>query len=657
MAVEKMKLMNIVAPIEDMHDILKELVLTEKIHIKNYTKDKIADSLTMSLLTKYEDPIRDMGRFTKYRPEKVDFKILEERIEEIGELLEVKIPVKSDVDKHYSFEDVETRINGIYDALKPLGKQIGQDDMEIREKEDFLQSIEHLRSMNFDLAEINHMEHFNYHIGTLTKERRIKLRDNYENIPAIVLHIGSTATGESYLIFNTKQNEEETSKILKSLNFRDIEFPDDVAGRVSEVSKDVSERILRLKQKKEDNICVIDDVRAKYLEEIIRLNSEVQLEKTIHELQDNVAVTKNFFYFATWVSQNDWEIVENAVTAEHGNVIIQPITSKEVDKEIIPPTKLKNNKLIKPFELLVNMYGIPNYKEIDPTLFLGVTYLILFGAMFGDVGQGVIFVLLGFLMTRKNPSPYGEILKRIGLSSTIFGFCYGSVFGNEEIIPALVVRPMHNINFVLYSAIAFGIILLLVSFGMSMWNLCIDGKKDEMIFGNHGLAGLIFYISFLIAMLQTVLKDYKIPSMVLAVVAIVSLAMILLRVPLYALMNGKKPDYEEGKSSYYIEGGFNLIETILSFLSNTISFIRVGAFALNHVGLFLAFTTMANMMDNKAIGIFIMILGNVIVIGLEGLIVLIQGLRLEYYELFGKYFKGDGRAFVPVTFIGQEGEI
>ena len=123
------------------------------------------------------------------------------------------------------------------------------------------------------------------------------------------------------------------------------------------------------------------------------------------------------------------------------------------------------------------------------------------------------------------------------------------------------------------------------------------------------------------------------------------------------MMNKEKPHYEEGKSSYYIEGGFNLIETILSFLSNTISFIRVGAFALNHVGLFLAFTTMANMVNNKAIGIFIMILGNIIIIGLEGLIVLIQGLRLEYYELFGKYFKGDGRAFVPVTFIEKEGEI
>lgn len=172
-----------------------------------------------------------------------------------------------------------------------------------------------------------------------------------------------------------------------------------------------------------------------------------------------------------------------------------------------------------------------------------------------------------------------------------------------------------------------------------------------MFFGRDGLAGLIFYVSFLILLLQTVLKDTKVNEGILVGAMGLSLAMIFLRVPLYSKLKGQKPVYEEGASSYYIEGGFNLIETILSLLSNTISFIRVGAFALNHVGLFLAFTTMANMVNHRAMGLAILVLGNIIIIGLEGLIVLIQGLRLEYYELFGKYFRGDGQAFVPVSYM------
>lgn len=658
MAVEKMKLMNIVAPIDDMHDILKDLILSEKLHIKNYTKDKIADSLTMSVLSKYEDPIRDLGRFTRYRPEKIDFKSLDEDIAQIEQLLDVKIPVKKNVDEHYEFDNVANRIREIYHSLKPLSKDRLFEDKEIRDKEEFLENIEFLKDMNFDISEIQNMEHFNYHIGTLTKERRIKLRDNYENIPAVVLHIGSSAGTESYLIFTPKQNEEETSKILKSLNFREIAIPENVTGLVSEVAQDIKKQVDALKEKKEDRLSIVKGIQTQYLEEIILLNSELQLEKEIYELKNNVAVTKNFFYFTGWISEFDWKEVEQELLRKYENIIVHPVESKEVEREIIPPTRLRNNSLIKPFELLVNMYGIPNYNELDPTFFLGITYLILFGAMFGDVGQGLVFILIGFLLSpKRKPSPYGEILKRIGVSSTIFGFLYGSIFGLEEVIPALLVRPMENINQVLYTAIGFGVVLLLISFGMSMYNLGVEGKKDEMIFGNHGLAGFIFYIALLVGLLQTVLGSSVVPSIVLVVVSVIALGMILLRVPLYAMVKKEKPHYEEGKSSYYIEGGFNLIETILSFLSNTISFIRVGAFALNHVGLFLAFTTMANMVNNKAIGIFIMVLGNIIIIGLEGLIVLIQGLRLEYYELFGKYFKGDGRAFVPVTFIEKEGEI
>lgn len=648
-----MKLMNIVAPMEMMHDILKDLILSEKIHIKNYTKDKVADSLTMSILSKYEDPIRDAGRFSRYRSQKPDFKILEDRLDEISKLLEREIPLKKDLERNMDFERLEERINQIHSALRPLGRSKDEEEKEIQEKEEFLRSIEYLKDMDIDISEIDHMEHFNYHIGTLTKERRIKLRDNYENIPAIVLHIGGSSDGESYLIFTTKQNEEETSKILKSLNFKEIEFPEDVKGTVQEVGNDIRTRIDLLKERREEDISILSEIRTKYLQELIELKSLLMLEKMIEELKSNVAVTQNFFYFAAWIGDSDWQEVTGSLEAKYRHIIIEKVGSKEVEKEIIPPTKLKNNKIIEPFELLVNMYGIPNYKEIDPTFFLGFTYLILFGAMFGDVGQGLVFVLFGFLLSRKKPSPYGEILKRIGVSSTIFGFLYGSVFGDEHLIEPLFVRPMENINFVLYMAIGFGVILLLISFGMSMWNLSAQGKKDEMIFGRDGFAGLLFYISFLVMGLQAILKDYKVPTSVLVLTSMIALMMIFLRVPLYSKLRGEKTEYEEGASSYYIEGGFNLIETILSLLSNTISFIRVGAFALNHVGLFLAFTTMANMMSHKAMGIAILVLGNVIIIGLEGLIVLIQGLRLEYYELFGKYFRGDGRAFVPVTYIEE----
>ncbi len=114
-------------------------------------------------------------------------------------------------------------------------------------------------------------------------------------------------------------------------------------------------------------------------------------------------------------------------------------------------------------------------------------------------------------------------------------------------------------------------------------------------------------------------------------------------------MKGHRPLHHASVGEYYVESGFDILETLLSMLSNSISFIRVGAFALNHVGLFIAFHTMASIIGSLAGDISMFIIGNIIVIFLEGLIVFIQGLRLVYYELFSKYYTGEGIPFVPAS--------
>ena len=97
----------------------------------------------------------------------------------------------------------------------------------------------------------------------------------------------------------------------------------------------------------------------------------------------------------------------------------------------------------------------------------------------------------------------------------------------------------------------------------------------------------------------------------------------------------------------FVEKIFEIIEMLLSFLSNTISFLRLAAFAINHAGLCMAVYILANMISGAG-NIAIAIIGNAIVIVLEGLIVAIQVLRLEYYELFSRFYSGDGRPYKPI---------
>lgn len=158
----------------------------------------------------------------------------------------------------------------------------------------------------------------------------------------------------------------------------------------------------------------------------------------------------------------------------------------------------------------------------------------------------------------------------------------------------------------------------------------------------------MFYIGAL-TLVASIAFDKKIMPVSLWIIYLIFfLIIILLKQPLANIILGKKVLFDEGPKDYFIESGFEVVETILSMFSNTLSFIRVGAFALNHVGLFVAFSAMANMSQNESASVFILILGNLIIIGLEGLIVFIQGLRLQYYELFSKYYEGMGIPFEPV---------
>ncbi|WP_244263832.1 V-type ATP synthase subunit I [Anaerococcus obesiensis] len=313
-----------------------------------------------------------------------------------------------------------------------------------------------------------------------------------------------------------------------------------------------------------------------------------------------------------------------------------------------PPTKLKNNKLTRPFEFLVNMYGAPNYNEIDPTGFFAITYMLLYGMMFGDLGQGLIFILASFLVEKKNKI-FGQLVRRIGFSACFFGIMYGSFFGIEDLIPTLLIKPFDNILKVLVASVAFGVILILISYILGIYNKLHKQKDlEEGVFGKEGIAGLIMMISFILIILNIV-KINPLPMKFSITLLVLSIILMIFKQPISRKILGINPIYDQSSADYYIESSFSIIEALLSVFSNLVSFTRVGAFAINHVGLYMAFEVMSKLVGGGIIGIIILIFGNILIIGLEGMIVFIQGLRLEFYEMFSKYYKGDGQKFSPIS--------
>lgn len=442
---------------------------------------------------------------------------------------------------------------------------------------------------------------------------------------------------ENYLLVYPKQVKEDIKRAVNTMGFIDKKTPESddletVDRKLEETNKEIKELEEKIEAIKNQNEDLIEDIPY-----------SIDYYEKSAEIKDKMAKGDKYFYLSGWVPESkvdDFKGLEEKYDKTKVNINKRSYSSK-------PPTKLKNNILFRPFEFLVNMYGAPNYNEIDPTPFFAITYLLLYGMMFGDLGQGLVFVLLSFYVDKINKT-FGGLVRRIGISSSIFGLMYGSFFGIETLIPTLLIKPFDNIMTVLIASVAFGVLLMVISYIIGIFNkVKKQNNIEEGIFGKEGLAGLMMMISFILIILNIVGKS-PIPMLVAIIILVLSIVMIIFKHPLARRIEGEYPLYDSSKGDYYVESSFSIVEALLSVFSNLVSFTRVGAFAINHVGLYMAFEVMAKLAGGGIIGIIILILGNILIIGLEGMIVFIQGLRLEFYEMFSKYYEGNGRKFRPI---------
>ena len=302
----------------------------------------------------------------------------------------------------------------------------------------------------------------------------------------------------------------------------------------------------------------------------------------------------------------------------------------------------------------VEMYGVPKYNDVDPTLLVAISYTLLFGIMFGDLGQGIILSIVGLIAERKFKLRLGGVGVRLGISSAIFGLFFGSVFGNEEFlaenfkgISFFNAMSSENTMTLLLAAIGLGVVLILVSM---VFNTILNMKKKNMceaILSQNGLCGVIFYLAVLGVALNVMMAMHFVNMIYIAVLIVLPLVMIFLKEPLTRKIVEHESMFPNGFGAFFVEGFFELFEVVLSFITNTMSFLRVGGFVLSHAGMMLVVYTLAEMIGG--IGqVIVLILGNAFVMCLEGLIVGIQVLRLEFYEMFSRYYEGNGIPFKTI---------
>jgi V/A-type H+-transporting ATPase subunit I len=554
-----------------------------------------------------------------------------------------------------SLEELEDFIMPIQKKIKKLERITNKLDVEEERLNNLIKHVYVMRNIDIELQSLKTLSYVTLVFGSLSQERYKRLIENVTEVPVLVLKVNEDQERVWFFTFAKKDYEQKALDILNSVNFNRIELPDRVTEEPKNILSQSRHRLDKIKIIRAQIKLEFKKLKHRYQEQLLKYYKQSLIFNRITDVNNSFYGKSDYFFITTgWISEENEKEFKKLISNKYSQVLY---SSQEVEdaEEEDPPTIIENPKWIKSFSSLVKLYGLPKYGEIDPSVFFALSYILLFGIMFGDLGQGLVLVLLGFAIYKnkikfiKNQD-ISYILISLGSSSMLFGTFYGSLFGMEDLIPALVIRPMDNIMFWLGFTVMIGIFLLITSMIFNLFNSFKNKDYAEALFSDSGLSGLILYLFMLSNLAFYGLQNrLLIPVSITAVIVISLLLLIFFKEPLGNLLIGKKFSIDQKISEYLLESIFELFDTVLGYLSNTLSFLRVGAFTLNHAGLSMAVIILSQMMSNNAGSLLILIAGNIVIMVLEGVVVGIQILRLEFFEIFSKFYSGSGREFNPLS--------
>ena len=493
--------------------------------------------------------------------------------------------------------------------------------------------------------------------GKMTDENYRRLEEATKEAPLLLEPLLSRQGSTWFLGLTAPGYREGAGKLLDSLYFKGFSLKTMVESLPGDPAEPLSRRIENHRKAIEGLRKAAGTVLGERRENMEQLYASVYTMQRVYDLCRGRGELSGLYLLSGWIPEDTLGRVRGLLEKEAPQTAIHVEEIGEIPYPGIRiPTLLQNLPLVRAFQDVVSLYSLPSYGEMDPSFFVAVSFCLFFGFMFGDVGHGLVLVVAAALLQRKRvmSRSMGTVLKAAGTASMLFGFLYGSVFGVEGWIPALWISPMEDMNQLL--AVSIGVGVAVITLGMVLNMISCYRARDfgRMLFDGRGLAGVVLYLSLAGAGYAAMTgARMPWPSWVLWALLATLLAVILLRdVLARVLLRQHAPGGEESGGLY----AFEVLHNLMSFLSNTASFVRLAAFALNHVGLSLAVMMLSDMVRNLPGGILfkgvILLVGNVVIVGLEGLIVFIQTLRLEYYEFFSKFYKGGGRAFRPIAFRG-----
>lgn len=558
-------------------------------------------------------------------------------------------------------EVVRTNVERLERESQALVEKLEEERRRLDQQRRQLSQVQAVAGLDADLDELRHLRYMFVLLGTMPVANLERLHTSLELVPSVLVVLRREDHMATVVLFGTRRDADVLNRAARSAYLNPLDLPETCRGTPREVMASLEAGIQRTLQHIEEYEADIEHLHELHTYHLRHLLWRVRASRTLVETIAQYGRLRFTYLVNGWVPTPQLPALERQVKAVSEKVLFETETPSREDQSDVPVC-LENPPFLKAFQGLVTNYGHPRYAEIDPTIVVALTFPLVFGIMFGDVAHGLILALLGVLLVSRvarplrKMAPVGTILVACGITAMAFGFLYDSVFGFDGLLGWHWVQPLEDATSILLAAIFIGAGLLSLGMVLNVTNSLLARRWGHALFGHNSLAGLIFYWS-LIGLAATILgSELPIRASWLGMAAIGSGLAIGLGKALERWIEGDRPLIEEGIVTFLMQAFFGVFEMVIGLLSNTLSYVRTGAFAVAHGALGVVVLRVAETLDPvRGVPFYVMVaLGNLFIIGFEGMIVTIQTLRLEYYEFFGRFFSGSGLSYHPMELMRGE---
>jgi V/A-type H+-transporting ATPase subunit I len=553
---------------------------------------------------------------------------------------------------------------GLEQQVQDVVGDMADEQKKLEQLQGYVRQLEPIADIDVEVTALRRSGYVFSLLGTMPVDNIKRLQTSLARIPFVLLPLRQDNRRAVVILSGPQQHADVVQRAARSAYLNPLSLPEGYQGTPREIIDALRADVERIRKQIAEQEGVIAKLRDTRQVQLQTLLWRVRAGRILTEALARYGKLRYTYVIVGWVPTSSLDALSERFNHISDEILVETYPSERGRTNPDVPVALKNPGILHAFQQLVTAYGRPRYEEIDPTLFLALTFPLLFGTMFGDVGHGLVLALLGGLLASRKVrrlrglADLGAVIAACGVVSIVFGFLYGSIFGIENVLPVLWIRPMENIMQILIVTVVAGIVLLTIGFVTGMLNAWVARDWSRLFFDHNGLAGFLLYWSLLGLAAALFLPGFPVPHVVFVVSAAISGLVVMFSDLLSRLAEGQRPLIESGLATYAIQVVVELFETLISFLSNTLSYVRVGAFAVAHGGLSAVIFILATMVGPaQGIGYWVVVvLGNLFIVGFEGMIVGIQTLRLEYYEFFSKFFTGGGAPYVPLVNLPDTGE-